>query len=180
MLVFHSLWDAEKFYIWAESSLLPLSTRRTGKAGDKPARPHPFALEGGDLSHSLLQAFPEIKDGIHHRVKIQTLRLRLPAGSVEPLPCPWLLRDDFMPEKPSSLADCTVSALALDPGQAADLLLDLPLQPQPATAYADSMHFWSHSPSSPWNWSAASSSSPLCMVSRSAGGLPSIRLMKRV
>ena len=143
MLVFHSLWDAEKFYIWAESSLLPLSTRRTGKAGNKQARPHPFALEGSDLSYSLFQAFPEIKDMIHDRVEIQTLHLRLPAGSVEPLPSPWLLRDDFMPEKPSYLADCTVSALALDPGQAADLLLDLPLQPQPATAYADSMRFWS-------------------------------------
>lgn len=143
MLVFHSLWDAEKFYIWAESSLLPLSTRRKGKAGDKQARPHPFALAGSDLSHSLLQAFPEIKDRIHGQVKIQTLRLRLPAGSVEPLPSPWLLRDDFMPEKPSSLADCTVFALALELGQAADLLLDLPLQPRPATAYAESMRFWS-------------------------------------
>ena len=142
MLVFHSLWDAEKFYIWAESSLLPLSTRRTGKAGDKPARPHPFALAGGDLSHSLFQDFPEITGKIHDRFKIQTLRLRLPAGSVEPLPSPWLLRDDFMPEKPSYLADCTVSALALNPGQSADLLLDLPLQPRPATAYADSMRFW--------------------------------------
>ena len=81
MLVFHFHWDAEKFYIWAESSLLPLSTRRTGKAIDKPARPHPFALAGSDLSHSLFQAFPEIKDRIHNRIKIQTLRLRLPAGS---------------------------------------------------------------------------------------------------
>ena len=91
MLVFHSLWDAEKFYIWAESSLLPLSTRRTGKAGNKQARPHPFALEGSDLSHSFFQAFPEIKDRIHNRIKIQTLRLRLPAGS-EGLPSIRLMK----------------------------------------------------------------------------------------
>ncbi|MEI6104384.1 MAG: hypothetical protein WCP70_10605 [Methanothrix sp.] len=48
MQVLHSLWDTETFYIWAESSALPLSVGKSdGRRKKHPsAHPHPFALPG--------------------------------------------------------------------------------------------------------------------------------------
>ena len=134
MQVLHSLWDTKTFYIWAESSALPLPS---ADSSDNRNRKHPFALPGRELKDHLSKTFR--LDGS----RVETLILRLPSGKNGPLPSPWLLREDFVSEKPSTLGDCTVPALAFPPCSALDLLLDMPVHPLQGTAYADSMRFWS-------------------------------------
>ena len=140
MQVLHSLWDTETFYIWAESSALPLSS--AGKSDSRKKQhpsSHPFALPGIELKDLLSQTFPWSGDGC----RVEALALRLPAGISGPLPSPWLLREDYLSEKPSLLGAYSVPALGLAPGSALDLLLDMPTHPPQGTAYADSMLFWS-------------------------------------
>ncbi|MBN1236770.1 MAG: DEAD/DEAH box helicase [Methanotrichaceae archaeon] len=137
MQVFHSLWDTEAFYVWAESSNLPLhSTQTTDKRKGKHPQLHPFALPESDLTDHLDEIFSS------NGCRVETLALRLPGGIAGPLPSPWLLREDYVPEKPAALIDCTVSALAFDAGNAVDLLLDMPLHSPPGTVHAESMRFW--------------------------------------
>ncbi|MDD4163494.1 MAG: hypothetical protein PHW87_13545, partial [Methanothrix sp.] len=131
MQVLHSLWDTETFYIWAESSALPLSS--AGKSS------HPFALPGIELKDLLSEIFHWSSEGF----RMQTLPLRLPGGVSGPLPSPWLLHEDSTSEKPSQLGAYMVPALGLDPGSVLDLLLGMPTHPPQGTAYADSMLFWS-------------------------------------
>jgi SNF2 family DNA or RNA helicase len=142
MQVLHSLWDTETFYIWAESSALPLSS--AGKSDGRRKKPpsshlHPFALSGVELKKLFSQILPEEGDGC----RVEALSLRLPAGIFGPLPSPWLLREDYLSEKPSLLGTYSVPALALEPGPALDLLLELPTHPPFGTAYAASLLFWS-------------------------------------
>lgn len=144
MQVLHSLWDTETFYIWAESSALPLTS--AGKSGGRKKQhppphtpPHPFALPGIQLKELLAKAFLwKIED-----CRVETPVLRLPSSKSGPLPSPWLLREDCISEKPSLLAVYSVPALGLQAGFAIDLLLQLPTHPPPGTAYADSLLFWS-------------------------------------
>ena len=131
MQVLHSLWDTETFYIWAESSALPLSS--AGKSS------HPFALPGIELKDLLSEIFHWSSEGF----RMQTLPLRLPGGVSGPLPSPWLLHEDSTSEKPSQLGAYMVPALGLDPYSVLDLLLGMPTHPPQGTAYADSMLFWS-------------------------------------
>ncbi|VVB72169.1 RNA polymerase-associated protein RapA [uncultured archaeon] len=134
MHVLHSLWDTKAFYIWAESSSLPLTSgssmaKRTAR--DPP--PHPFALPATDLLNHIH------KNGGRE----SKLSLRLPSGKKGPLPSPWLLREDHSPEKPELLGAFTVPALAYEPGPAIDLLLDMSPHSRQGEVYADSMLFWS-------------------------------------
>ena len=63
MQVFHSLWDTETFYIWAESSALPLtSAAGSGRKKQHPL-PHPFALPDVVLKGLLRETFPCSGDG---------------------------------------------------------------------------------------------------------------------
>ncbi|RQW80866.1 MAG: DEAD/DEAH box helicase [Methanothrix sp.] len=146
MQVLHSLWDTKSFYLWAESSALPLTSAASQKRNKKSSHqtashsspsPHPFALPLEDLSEHIQKIF-SLNGG-----RAQTLVIRLPAGKADPLPSPWLLREDYVPKKPSCIVNCTVPALAYDPGPALDLFLDLPVHPPPGMAFADSMLFWS-------------------------------------
>jgi SNF2 family DNA or RNA helicase len=138
MKVLHFLWDTKIFYIWAESSALPLTFADSSDNRDKKhPLPHPFALPGRELRDHFSEPFR--LDGC----RLDTLVLRLPSGKDGPLPSPWLLREDFVFEKPSTLGECTVPALAFQPCSALDLLLDMPVHPPQGTAYADSMLFWS-------------------------------------
>ena len=100
---------------------------------------HPFALSGVELKKLFSQFLPEEGDGC----RVEALSLRLPAGIFGPLPSPWLLREDYLSEKPSLLGTYSVPALALEPGAALDLLLELPTHPPSGTAYAASLLFWS-------------------------------------
>ena len=139
MQVFHSLWDTETFYIWAESSALPLtSAAGSGRKKQHPL-PHPFALPDVVLKGLLGETFPCSGDGC----RAEALTLRLPCVKSGPLPSPWLLREDYISEKPSLLGACTVPALGLEASSALDLLMHMPTHPPQGTAYADSMLFWS-------------------------------------
>ncbi|MCX6672938.1 MAG: DEAD/DEAH box helicase [Methanothrix sp.] len=140
MQVLHSLWDAETFYIWAESSALPLSSagKSTNRKKQEP-QSHPFALPGIDLKNLLQDTFPWSDDGCRE----EALALLLPSSKSGPLPSPWLLREDNISEKPSLLGAYSVPALGLEAGSALDLLLELPTHPPQGIAYADSLLFWS-------------------------------------
>ncbi len=144
MQVIHSIWDGGAFYIWGESSRLPLSSSARGKKRkgrtDPPAdSAHPFAVPQSDLMRQLPTGLRQKGSA----AKSYRLCLRLPAGSAGPLPSPWLLREDFSPEKPLRLLECTVPALALDGPTAVEMLLAIAPQPPSGTAYADSTLFWS-------------------------------------
>jgi SNF2 family DNA or RNA helicase len=140
MQVLHSIWDAETFYIWGESSALPLSSAdKSGNRKKQHPPSHPFALPGIELKDLLSEIFHWSGDGC----RVEAPTLLLPAGIFGPLPSPWLLREDYISEKPSLLGAYLVPALGLEPGSALDLLLDMPTHPPPGTAYADSMLFWS-------------------------------------
>lgn len=141
MQVLHSFWDTESLYIWAESSALPLSS--AGKSGNRKKQhlpqPHPFALPCPELKDLLTHSFPWSSES----VRMEVLSLRLPASISGPLPSPWLLRDDYQSEKPSQLGTYFVPVLGLAPDIALDILLELPTNPPPGIAYADSLLFWS-------------------------------------
>jgi len=142
MQVIHSIWDGGAFYIWGESSSLPLSSHGKKRKGhpDPPAdSAHPFAVPQSNLMRQLPTGLRQKASG----AKSYRLCLRLPAGSAGPLPSPWLLREDFSPEKPLRLLECTVPALVLDGPTAVEMLLGIAPQPSAGTAYADSTLFWS-------------------------------------
>lgn len=140
MQVLHSIWDTETFYIWAESSALPLaSVSRSDRRKKQHPSSHPFALSGIGLKDLLHETFPWSGD----RCRVEELTLRLPSGKSGPLPSPWLLREDCLSEKPSLLGAYAIPALGLAPGSALDLLMELPTHPPQGTAYADSILFWS-------------------------------------
>ena len=132
MHVLHSLWDTEAFYIWAESSALPLINQ-----GSSGIRAHPFSLPGKELETKISRAF-HLNGG-----RTRALVLKIPSGKKGPLPSPWLLREDYISEKPAGLIECAVDAIALEPNLAANFLLGLPVHPPESVAYADSMRFWS-------------------------------------
>jgi len=156
MLVLHSIWDMQTFYLWAESSLLPLAAKKSTLANSpqnpsgnssenssdnssEPPALHPFALSGLGLKSHLSSA----KDFRLQGESVHTLTLRLPSSKKGPLPSPWLLRDDSLPEKATSLRAWTVQALAQKAPDALDSLLDLPVSPSPGMAFADSLSFYS-------------------------------------
>ena len=59
------------------------------------------------------------------------------------MPSPWLLLEDCAARKASGLGDWTVEALAYEPAQAFDLLVDLPTDLPPGTVFGNSIRFWS-------------------------------------
>jgi SNF2 family DNA or RNA helicase len=138
MQVLHSLWDTEIFHIWSESSALPLEIAARNKRHRKPL-PHPFALTATELKRHLSGSF--MLDGS----EIGALTLQLPCGKggLGPLPSPWLLREDYLPQKAVGLIDCTITTLALKPDRALDLLLGATHQLKDGLILADSMLFWS-------------------------------------
>jgi hypothetical protein len=138
MQVLHSIWDTEIFHIWSESSALPLEIAAQNKRHKKPL-PHTFALTATELKRHLSGSF--MLDGSD----IGTLTLHLPCGKggLCPIPSPWLLREDYVPQKAVGLVDCTITTLALKPDLALDLLLGVPLQLKDGFILADSMLFWS-------------------------------------
>lgn len=136
MQVLHSLWDTKTFYIWAESSALPLIIQGSDCRTERPL-PHPFSLPGKELKKHISETLH--LDGS----KTETLYLKLPSGKNGPLPSPWLIQEDYVSDKAVGLTDCTVTALAFKPDMAINLLLDMPVHPPQGTAHADSMLFWS-------------------------------------
>ncbi len=94
-------------------------------------------MPGKELKTQISRAF-HLNDA-----NTRSLVLRIPSGKNGPLPSPWLLREDYISQKPAGLTECAVDAIALEPDLAAKLLLDLPVHPPQGVVYADSMRFWS-------------------------------------
>ncbi|MFB3764311.1 MAG: DEAD/DEAH box helicase [Methanotrichaceae archaeon] len=137
MQVIHSIWDTERFYIWAESSELAQAYLNSSKKRDESkSNHHPFAFLDNELYW-----LPEIFDGISLKTRIITLRL--PSNKKVPVPSPWLLLDNPITDKATSVKEWTVDALVFDPGIAFGLLIDLPTSPPSGLAFAASLRFWS-------------------------------------
>ncbi len=136
MHVLHSLWDTEAFYIWAESSDLPLINQGFS-ASSEGIRAHPFSLPGKELKRKISRAFHL------NGARTKALHLRIPSGKKGPLPSPWLLREDYISQKPAGLIEYAVDALSIESELAANFLLGLPVHPPKSLTYADSMRFWS-------------------------------------
>lgn len=141
MQVIHSIWDTEGFYIWAESSELAQVYLNSSEKRDEPKSKresdhHPFAFLDNELNR-----LPEIFEGISLKTRIITLRL--PSNKKGPLPSPWLLLDNPITDKASSIKEWTVDALVFDQGKAFDLLIGLPTSPPSGLAFAASLRFWS-------------------------------------
>ncbi|MGD0952378.1 MAG: DEAD/DEAH box helicase [Methanotrichaceae archaeon] len=134
----HSIWDLNRFYVWAESSERPLTT--TGKSERQPKqnpKPHPFSTPGHELKNYLPEIFSPAGP------KVERITLRLPSTKKSPQPSPWLFLEDFSAKSAPTLNDWIVEALTYEPGQAFDLLMNLPTDLPPGTVYGSSMRFWS-------------------------------------
>jgi len=138
MLVLHAIWDANRLYLWAESSALPASlpTPR-GRPPKRPKpKPHPFSVPGMMLQEEVETIFGQTPTGI------ETKAFLLPGAKRGPLPSPWLIREDSTSEERLGLSPWNVDALAFDPLFALDLLLDLPVSPPHGIVFGNSLRFW--------------------------------------
>jgi SNF2 family DNA or RNA helicase len=140
MQVLHAMWDEEKFYLWAESSTLPVIAPKTrGRRPKKPKpRAHPFSLAGNELPEAIerisRKPFPD---------KVETKTILLPSTQKGPLSSPWLIREeDYRAEKATELTGWVIETVILDPYFAFDFLLGLPEQPDRGFAYSSSLRFW--------------------------------------
>jgi hypothetical protein len=138
MLVLHAVWDNARFYLWAESSVLPLTIPASrGRQAKKPKpKPHPFSVPKEMLRDEMVAIFGQTPSGTETRI------FRLPGTKRGPLPSPWLVRDDSGIEQPSGLFPWYIDALAFDPFAAFNLLLDLPVHPPHGIVFASSLKFW--------------------------------------
>jgi hypothetical protein len=78
MHVLHTLWDTGEFYIWAESSALPLINQGSS-ASIEGILAHPFSLPGKELKTKISRAFHL------NGAKTRALFLRIPSGKNGPL-----------------------------------------------------------------------------------------------
>jgi superfamily II DNA or RNA helicase len=124
MLVIHGIWAYGALQVWAEDSAQPTKAPpRAGRPSRAP-RPHPFAVEPGELADALAGAGA---GDLAAKAVDDELTLRLPSVTDGPLASPELVRpaaDD--PEIPTAgriaLASWRVPALVFEPVAAAALL----------------------------------------------------------
>lgn len=138
MLVLHAIWDNPRFYLWAESSALPLKVQSSrGRQPKKPKpRSHPFSVPGEMLHDEIAAIFGQMASGTETKI------FALPGSKREPVPSPWLIRDDRDLEKTSGLLPWYIDTLIFDPHAAFNLLLDLPVHPPHGIVFGRSLQFW--------------------------------------
>lgn len=141
MQVLHSIWNMDMLYIWAESSERPMTaadeSRRQYKQDRRDPKPHPFSVPGDELKNQLPDVFSRSGP------RMERITVRLPSTKKAPQPSPWLILEDCATKKASVLGDWTVDALAYEPVQAFDLLVDLQTDPPSGTVFGNSIRFWS-------------------------------------
>ena len=138
MQVLHAIWDADRLYLWAESSALPLTAPPRRGRPPKKAKPkaHPFSLPGDVLRDIINSIFRETPS------TIVTGTFLLPSTKKGPLPSPWLIREeDCGSMKPESLSTWNIETLAFAPHHAFDLLLGLPARPPHGIAFGGTLGF---------------------------------------
>ncbi len=143
MIVLHAIWDhlkSAKLHVWAESSDLATTAPRsaTRQAQGQKSQRHPFALAQPPLK--------EVIGGLAGTLLVEsmgsdTLTLRLPSTSKNPLPSPELILEsnDLVA---SEFKPWQIDTLALDPNLALDFLLALPNNPPHGFAFGSSTRFW--------------------------------------
>ena len=138
MHTLHAIWDTDNVHIWAESSSLPLNLPpRRGRKPDKPKpQKHPFTLPADDLENLIKDVFGKIS------YTNDMVTLLLSSTRKGPFPSPQLILDDYNPEEIRDLLPWNIETLALDPYQAFNLLLDLPISLPTGIASGSSLGFW--------------------------------------
>lgn len=146
MIVLHAIWEhivPGKLHIWAETSDIETVTAKRADKTD-PARklhPHPFALTAGPLIEILEELYGSL---LGKSLTLDGLALRLPSTAREPLPSPELLLDTARLDDPKTaeLHWWHVVTASLDPAQALDFLLALPVTAPSGVAFGGSLRFW--------------------------------------
>jgi SNF2 family DNA or RNA helicase len=142
MQVLHAAWDGERFYLWAESSTMPLTTPiARGREPKKPKpRAHPFSLAGTELKAVFVGFYDE---KLPDQTALETKTFLLPSTQKGPLPSPWLIREeDYSADKATMLAEWNIETIIFDPYLAFEFLLGLPDQPTHGVAFGSSLRFW--------------------------------------
>jgi SNF2 family DNA or RNA helicase len=146
LIVLHAIWEnlvPGKLHIWAETSdAETASAKRAGKID--PARklhPHPFALTAGPLIEILEELHGSL---LGKSLTLDGLALRIPSNDKAPLSSPELLLDTARFDDPNAaeLRWWNVVTASLDPAQALDFLLALPVTAPPGVAFGSSLRFW--------------------------------------
>jgi SNF2 family DNA or RNA helicase len=146
LIVLHAIWENTvpgKLHIWAETSDTETMTpKRAGKTD--PARklhPHPFALTAGPLIEIQEELYGSL---LGKSLTLDGLALRLPSKDNRPYPSPELLLDTtrFDDPKSAELHWWNIVTASLDPAQALDFLLALPVTAPPGIAFGSSLRFW--------------------------------------
>ena len=142
MQVLHAAWDGDRFYLWAESSTMPMTAARIrGREPKKPKpRTHPFSLAGNELK----AVFVDFSDEeLPDQIALETKTFLLPSTQKGPLPSPWLIREeDYSVTKATGLASWDIETLIFEPYSAFVFLLGLPEQPTQGVAFGSSLRFW--------------------------------------
>ena len=142
MQVLHAAWDGDRFYLWAESSTMPMTAPRTrGREPKKPKpRTHPFSLAGNELKAVFVDFYDE---KLPDQTALETKTFLLPSTQKGPLPSPWLIREeDYSADKATGLASWDIETLIFEPQLAFVFLLGLPEQPTHGVAFGSSLRFW--------------------------------------
>ncbi len=139
MLVWHAIWNGG-FHLWAESSCSPASIPEHQKKRGKRPRPHPFTLALDDLRK---EAQATYGSAVIESASPETLTILLPSTSQEPLPSPYLIREDSSTlRRATSLTPWDIATLVLDPGATVDLLLSSCDGAPQKVAFSSSLCFW--------------------------------------
>ena len=142
MQVLHAAWEGDRFYLWVESSTMPMTAPRTrGREPKKPKpRVHPFSLAGDELK-AVFVDFSDEK--LPDQTALETKTFLLPSTQKGPLPSPWLIREeDYSADKATGLASWDIETLIFEPQLAFVFLLGLPEQPTHGVAFGSSLRFW--------------------------------------
>jgi superfamily II DNA or RNA helicase len=144
MIALHAIWSQDaRLCLWGEHS------GRSGQPRGRPGRPPKVPRPGLHPFSAGVEALRETVQGLGTGVAAEeapatTLVLRLPSSPAAPLASPQLLRivdEAEGPVGPIGLGPWEVDALALEPRDAAKMLLSLPHSPPVGIAYGDSVRF---------------------------------------
>jgi SNF2 family DNA or RNA helicase len=146
LIVLHAIWEnivPGKLHIWAETSdRETVTTKRTAKAdAARKIRSHPFALPAGSLIEVLEDLYGSL---LGKSLTLDGLALRMPSNAKEPWPSSGLLLDEARFDDPqkAELQWWNVVTAALEPAQALDFLLALPVAAPAGIAFGSSLRFW--------------------------------------
>ena len=144
MIVLHALWhtsESGKLHLWAETSKMAKTNagRNTKQTATQRPQLHPFALTRDDL----VQIAGELPDDLSiQNTETDTLTVRLPSTTKEPLPSPELILSQPPDTTQAEFRWWYMVTAALHAGNALDFLLALPDRPPTGMAFGSDLRFW--------------------------------------